>query len=288
LLLTDGLANVGFGRLEGDGSREGKAFYDSIAKTCMKNNIVVDVIGVGGGNELALDVLGKLSEFTGGELFFVSEAELGSSFSELTQRQFVGKDVRVKIFTPKDVEVQQISGISSVAQKAKRMEEINLGSVTADREAFIEFDVKEKLKDKQQIPVQVQVEYKDTAGNKKLRVFKTTIKAEDNEDAYKKDYDPKLMSVMRIQQAGDMYSKGDTTQAQQILNQTKKTLLEDMKVFKTENSAPAMAFLDSEMDQLDNFEEEKKTKAKASFSAMAGQKRSRVSSATKQKELDEK
>nr|MDO8084563.1 VWA domain-containing protein [Candidatus Sigynarchaeum springense] len=284
LLLTDGLANVGFGRLEGDGAREGRAFYENMAKLCLKNNIVVDVIGVGGGNELALDVLGKLSEYTGGELFFVTEEELGSTFSELSQRQFVGKDVKVKVFTPKDIEVQQISGISSVAQKAKRMEEINIGSVTPDREAFIEFDVKEKLKG-DQIPVQVQFEYKDMAGNKKLRVFKSTLKAEENEANYKKDYDPKLMSVMRIQQAGEMYSKGDTAQAQQILNQTKQVFEAEKSMFIEANAAPAMEFLDSEMDQIDDLEKLKKTKAKASFSAMAGQKRARVSLDKKMQEL---
>jgi hypothetical protein len=283
LLLTDGLANVGFGRLEGDGSREGKAFYESMAKTCLNNNIVVDVIGVGGGNELALDVLGKLSEYTGGELFFVTEAELGSTFSELSQRQFVGKDVKVRVFTPKDIEVQQISGISSVAQKAKRMEEINIGSVTSDREAFIEFNVKEKLKGDQ--PVQVQMEYKDAAGNKKLRVFKSTLKAEDNEDSYKKDYDPKLMSVMRIQQAGEMYGKGDTAQAQQILSQTRQVFAAEKEMFRAENAAPAMEFIDSEMDQIDDLEEQKKTKAKASFSAMAGQKRARMSLDKKMSEM---
>ncbi len=283
LLLTDGLANVGFGRLEGDGSREGKAFYESMAKTCLNNNIVVDVIGVGGGNELALDVLGKLSEYTGGELFFVTEAELGSTFSELSQRQFVGKDVRVKVFTPKDIEVQQISGISSVAQKTKRLEEINIGSVTSDREAFIEFNVKEKLKGDQ--PVQVQMEYKDAAGNKKLRVFKSTLKAEDNEDSYKKDYDPKLMSVMRIQQAGEMYGKGDTAQAQQILTNTRQVFEAEKTMFRAENAAPAMEFLDSEMDQIDDLEEQKKTKAKASFSAMAGQKRARMSLDKKMSEM---
>ncbi|MBN2150114.1 MAG: VWA domain-containing protein [Candidatus Lokiarchaeota archaeon] len=284
LLLTDGLANVGFGRLEGDGTREGRGFYENMAKVCLENNIVVDVIGVGGGNELALDVLGKLSEYTGGELFFVTEAELDSTFSELTQRQFIGKDVKVKVFTTKDIEVEQISGISSVAQKTKRLEEVNIGSVTADREAFIEFNVKQKLEG-DQVPVQVQMEYKDAAGNKKLRVFKTTLKAEENEADYKKNYDPKLMSVMRIQQAGEVYGKGDTVQAQQILAQTKQVFEAERAMFGEENAAPAMEFLASEMEQIDDFEREKLTKAKASFSAMAGQKRARVSLDKKMKEL---
>nr|MDO8112029.1 hypothetical protein [Candidatus Sigynarchaeota archaeon] len=289
LLLTDGLANVGFGRLEGDGSREGKSFYENLAKTCLQNNIVVDVIGVGGGNELALDVLGKLSELTGGELFFVTESELSSTFSELTQRQFIGKDVKVRVFTPKEssIEVEEISGISSAAQKAKRFEEIKVGSVTADREAFIQFDVKKQIKEKQ-VPVQIQVEFNDAAGNKKLRVFKSMLKPEESEDAYKKGYEPQIMSVMKIQQAGEMFSKGDTAQAQQILSNTRKVFENEKAQFRAEASAPAMEFLADEMGQLNDLEDQKKEKAGKSFSASAGQKRSRVSLEKKMKEVQDK
>jgi hypothetical protein len=90
---------------------------------------------------------------------------------------------------------------------------------------------------------------------------------------------------MRIQQAGDMYSKGDTVQAQQILTQTRTVFEAEKEMFRAENAAPAMEFLDSEMDQIDDLEEQKKTKAKASFSAMAGQKRARMSLDKKMQEM---
>jgi Mg-chelatase subunit ChlD len=288
LLLTDGLANVGFGRLEADGLREGKPFYEKMAKTCSNNNIVVDVIGVGGDNDLALDVLGKLSELTGGELFFVSEAELQATFSELSQRQFIGRDVKVRVFTPKDspLEVGEISGISSAAQKAKNFESINVGSVTPDREAFIQFNVKPGTKAKQ-FPVQVQVEFKDAAGNKKLRVFKSDMKPVESDDDYKANYDSRLMSVMKIQQAGEMYSKGETGKAHEMLKQTQSIFKQNQGVFQAETNAPAMDFIADEMGKLDDLEKTKKPSAAKSFSASAGQKRSRVSLDKKMKEVED-
>ncbi|HME53597.1 MAG TPA: hypothetical protein VKM55_15330 [Candidatus Lokiarchaeia archaeon] len=289
LLLTDGLANVGFGRLEADGLREGKPFYERMARKCLENDIVVDVIGVGGDNDLALDVLGKLSELTGGELFFVSEAELQATFSELSQRQFIGRDVKVKVFTPKEspLEVGEISGISSAAQQAKNAEEINVGSVTPDREAFIQFNVKSGAKSKQ-IQVQVQVEFKDSTGNKKLRVFKTSLKPVDSDIDYKANYDPRLMSVMNIQRAGEMYSKGDTGKAQQMLKQTQQIFAQNQGAFQAEANTPAMEFIADEIQQLKDLESEKKHKAPKSFSASAGQKRSRVSYDAKMKEVERK
>ncbi|MHA1684542.1 MAG: hypothetical protein ACTSUE_26625, partial [Promethearchaeota archaeon] len=98
LLLTDGLANVGFGRLEGNGIKASRKFYVALAKKCLENNIVVDVVGVGGGNELALDILGKLCDASGGELYFVTREELDETFGALSSRQFVGRDVKVKVF----------------------------------------------------------------------------------------------------------------------------------------------------------------------------------------------
>lgn len=284
LLLTDGLANVGFGRLEGDGVRESRKLYEDLAKTCMQKAIVVDVIGVGGGNELALDVLGNLSELSGGELFFVSQQELDATFGSLSSRSFVGKDVKVRVFTPAEIEVASISGISSAAKEAKRNEEIPVGSVTADREAYITFDVKKKLEATREVPVQVQVEYKDPAsGARKMRVFKTSLKP-GTEDDYVENYDPSLLSVLKIQEAGEAYSKGDTAAAKSILTQAKDNVMQFSQASSAER-LESMSFLDDELVNIASYEEEKQTKAAKSFSAATGQKRSRVSYDMKKREM---
>ncbi|MFX0100414.1 MAG: hypothetical protein ACFFCS_12600 [Candidatus Hodarchaeota archaeon] len=285
LLLTDGLANIGLGRLEGGGGKESKKFYEKIAKVCLDNNIIVDVVGVGGGNELALDVLGQLSDKTGGEIFFVSADELESTFGELDSRHFIGKDVSMRVFTPKALEINEVSGISASTTKAKRFEEIKVGSVTRDREAFIQFDLKEEIKE-EDVPVQVQVEFKDEKGNKKLRVFETRLKPEEEEEEYKKEYDARPLSVMKIQQAGNAYSKGDVAKAKAVLQQTKGWFeAQNLMAAAPEEACESIGYLDDELEQLDEFEEEKAGMAAKSYSAMKGQKRFRMSLEKKKEEM---
>ncbi|MHA1793984.1 MAG: hypothetical protein ACTSVI_15185 [Promethearchaeota archaeon] len=283
LLLTDGLANEGFGRLEGAPKRESKKFYDTLAKQCLDNGILVDVVGVGTTNEVALDILGRLSELTGGELFFVSEDELEETFGNLIARKFVGRNVQVKVFTPEGIDIAEITGISSDAEKAKRFEEIKVGSVTADRESYIKLSVKKELKEKD-VPIQVQVEFEDSDGNKKLRVFKTSLKPIDDEKEYKKDYIPKNLAVMQIQKAGSSYGAGDAVQAKKLLNNTlnvfKSISLNDNIEFEESE-----AFIDDELEKIEELEYEKQSMAKASFSASVGQSLSRMSFKQKKAEL---
>ncbi|MHA1369470.1 MAG: hypothetical protein ACTSRA_07155 [Promethearchaeota archaeon] len=218
LLLTDGLANVSLGRLEYNIGENARNFYDRLAKICLQNDIVVDVIGVGGENELALDILGKLSELTGDELYFVSQDELDWIFGEMEAWKFVGRNVNVRVFTPPSIDVGESIGISEIAKQAKRFEKIPVGSVTSDREALIKFDIKKRIKE--ETPIQVQVEFFDKKGNKRLRVFETKLKPEENEDEYKKSYDARLLSILNIQQAGAAFSKGESEEARNILAQT--------------------------------------------------------------------
>ncbi|MHA2000277.1 MAG: hypothetical protein ACTSU9_19385 [Promethearchaeota archaeon] len=283
LLLTDGLANVGFGRLEGNGIKASRKFYVALAKKCLENNIVVDVVGVGGGNELALDILGKLCDASGGELYFVTREELDETFGALSSRQFVGRDVKVKVFTPESIDVGEISGLSAGVEKAKRLEEILVGSVTRDREALIKFDMKKEIKE-EEVPVQVQVEFKDAAGNKKLRVYKTTLKKAKNEDEYTEDYDSTPLTMMKIQNAGQAYGNGNVNEAKQVL-MTQKAQYAAMDI-SMEEKEMSIAYLDDELAQLDEYEDMKSQKAERSFGATMGLKRSRVSSKSKKKELE--
>ncbi|MGQ9723474.1 MAG: vWA domain-containing protein [Candidatus Jordarchaeum sp.] len=71
LLLTDGLANMGFGSLESS-STTGKVFYKELAGSCNFGNIIVDVVGVreeGAESRLALKTLGDLALETGGDIY---------------------------------------------------------------------------------------------------------------------------------------------------------------------------------------------------------------------------
>jgi Mg-chelatase subunit ChlD len=78
LLLTDGLANTGFGTLEGP-SATGKNFYKEVAGSCNLGNIIVDVVGVrdeSTESQLALKTLGNLALETGGDIYYVTWRKL--------------------------------------------------------------------------------------------------------------------------------------------------------------------------------------------------------------------
>ncbi|HEY0088769.1 MAG TPA: hypothetical protein VGB37_07995, partial [Candidatus Lokiarchaeia archaeon] len=84
-LLTDGIANQGIGNLSGT-SVSTEKFYEEMAGLCNNYKIIVDIVGVtvpGDNNEMGLNVLGKLSDKTGGKLYFITHDEMESIFSEL-------------------------------------------------------------------------------------------------------------------------------------------------------------------------------------------------------------
>ena len=84
ILLTDGLANRGLGKLEGV-STSGKAFYDETARICKKQGIIVEVVGVSNteSSNMALQILGKLAVETG---YWIQWERVGDEFTLGRQR----------------------------------------------------------------------------------------------------------------------------------------------------------------------------------------------------------
>ncbi|KKL73976.1 hypothetical protein LCGC14_2069490, partial [marine sediment metagenome] len=168
-LLTDGLANQGIGNLSGT-SAGAEKFYESMANLCNQYKIIVDVVGVtasGDNNEIGLQTLGKLTDRTGGQLYLISSEEMEAIFSELRQTSYIGKDVKVRIILPPAIGIKNITGAFS-SKGAYKESEINLGAITEDRELFLELDSAKELNENEEIPVQLQVEYLDKKGRKRM------------------------------------------------------------------------------------------------------------------------
>ncbi|MBD3186078.1 hypothetical protein GF325_04540 [Candidatus Bathyarchaeota archaeon] len=89
---------------------------------------------------------------------------------------------------------------------------------------------------------------------------------------------------MNIQKAGNAYSKGDVKKAKQVLGEVRAQVAE---MDADEDVTQSLAFLDDEMEQIAEFEEQKVNRAPKSFSAAMGQKRSRISMKKKLQELKE-
>ncbi len=295
-LLTDGLANQGIGNLSGT-SAGAEKFYESMANLCNQHRIIVDVVGVsasGDNNEMGLQTLGKLTDRTGGTLYFISSEEMEAIFSELRQTSYIGKDVKVRIIVPPTIGIKNITGAFSSKGEFKGSE-INLGAITEDRELFLEIDSAKDLDENEEIPVQLQVEYLDKNGSKRMRVINDRIKVTKDENEFKSSYDQKLNVMMNIQTAGSGYYAGDANESKSRLKTFKNAMINEMKELKSANKAFAeedftegLSYLDDELEEIEMEEKEVAQAPAKSYWAAKGQQRTRMSSGSLKKRMAKK
>ncbi len=295
-LLTDGLANQGIGNLSGS-STGAKKFYDRMAELCNREGVIMDVVGVsqeGDKNEMGLETLGRLTDTTGGNLYLISSEQLERTFSEMRQKKYLGRDVKVKFITPKFIEIKRVTGAQG--SRKVRSPEINLGAVTGDREVYIELDsskVGKKLAEKEEIPVQLQVEYKDDKGRKRLRVINDTVRITKDENEFKSGYNQKLNTMMNIQEAGVDYYSGKAESSKERLRRLKKSLESEKATLSPSANGSfddSVEYIDEELEEIEAEESELKQKAipQASYMAAKGQMRSRTSQELKELRMKRK
>jgi hypothetical protein len=297
-LLTDGLANEGIGNLSGT-SIGAEDFYDKMAEQCNQKNVIVDVVGVsipGDNNEMGLQILGKLTDHTGGKLYLISSDEMEAIFTELRHMNFIGKDVKIKVITPSTIKLKKVTGAFSSEDVQKS--EINIGAVNENRELFVEFEAKpkelsENLVDS--IPVQFQVDYKDYEGRRKLRVFDDQVNITDNEENFKATYDQRLNAIFNIQSSGIQDYSGKREKSKNQLQDLKRDILLEMNNIKASDASfvdtkfmESIDFLDDELEEMDREEEMAQNAPKASYYAFVGQARTRISQDKISKRLQKK
>jgi len=295
-LLTDGIANTGIGNLSGT-NIGAKKFYKKMAKLCNQDNIIVDVVGVSGpgdNNEMGLQTLGKLTDNTGGTLYFISSEELEVIFSELRQKNYIGKDVKVKIIVPPSINITNITGAFS-SKGVIKGSEINLGAITEDRELFLELDSPKGLNENEEVPVQLQVEYLDNNGHKRMRVINDKVKVTTDVNEFKSQYNPKFNVMMSIQRAGSGYYAGKAEESKKRLRSLKRGMLGEMSQSGSgglsimgNSFSRGVAYLDDELEEIDREERKAAQAPTQSYWAAKGQKRARTSLNMMEKRLKKK
>lgn len=293
ILLTDGLANVGVGRIEGSSSKRAEEFYDRLAKKCLGGSIIVDVIGVqdsNGGNQVALNVIGRLSDVTGGEMFFITAQDIDQAFGSITSRQYAARDAVLRVYTPPEIELDDISGVWLGDERPKKGEPIKLGALDENRELYLNFKAKGKPSAKK-VPIQVQMEYMDENNEKRLRVVKQEVEVGSAED-FKVGYDPTLASNMVLQEASKAYSSNDLMGAKQRVKKMKEALSQ-VQVAEEQASmySEAIELLEDEEEEWDMAEQEmdrEHVADKGSFRAARAQKMYRMDIDSRKKRLEAK
>ncbi|MEX2725407.1 MAG: VWA domain-containing protein [Candidatus Freyarchaeota archaeon] len=216
ILLTDGLANTGFGSLEGP-STTGKNFYKEVAGSCKYSNIIVDVVGVreeADASRLALKTLGDLALETGGDIYYVTMQEIERTFADIRGKGYIAREVEVKMLTPPNLKIVDVTGTAYETPKPE--EPIRLGGVTEDREIYFEMQTSKEVEE-EEVPIQAQIQYVDPQGRRHLRVVTKKVKKTGDEKEFTKTYNPKVAGAMRVQQAGRAAYQGKADKAKEII-----------------------------------------------------------------------
>jgi hypothetical protein len=291
IILTDGLANVGMGKIEGVSEKESKKFYELLASECLKKGIIIDVIGVtDGSNSVALNIVGVTTDITGGEMVLITREQIESTMKTMRQKKYIARNTILRVFMPPYLELEGITGayISGDIPKESGVP-INLGALDPDREMYLRFKQKTEIKD-DKIPIQIQMEYLDKNNVKKIRVIRSNVEITDNFEDYSKGYDAELYANIEIQRAGKLYQDDDIDGARGVLS-TLGTTLGSAKYKSVLNKKMAFDLAESEEEtysEREEMAEEMGLNDMKSFSSTMGQSFQRKSLSKRKMEMKER
>jgi len=244
LLLTDGMANEGIGSLSG-ASPEGKQFYTMIGNALKESGIVLDIVGIAGEGSLELKTLALMPEITGGDLFYADLSELQDSFGLIAGDQIIGRNARIKLIVPDEIELSTVSGMGTRELAYKRGDDISLGGLTKSRSIAFEFKPKKKVSDRKKVPVQVQIRYKDEEDNERIRVIEKELEVSEIKEELEKSLDADLIAGYTVQRAAQVMQR-DRKEGKKMMSDMRQTLAKAAPGAKA-----AQEYLDDELEEME-------------------------------------
>ncbi|XP_069130895.1 circularly permutated Ras protein 1-like [Argopecten irradians] len=146
IICTDGLANVGLGRLDISTTEVQESsldFYESVADTAADKGVSVSVISMKG-TDCKMIQLGKVADKTGGQINIVDPLKLTQEFSTILEGRIIATNVVATLILHK-----QLFFHFEETEESKVVK--NIGNVTSDTEITFEYGVRTKEK-KDQAP----------------------------------------------------------------------------------------------------------------------------------------
>lgn len=234
VICTDGLANIGLGKLDDSSEREGaEAFYAKVGSLAQEKGLEISVISITG-EECKLSQLGKVSEVTGGDLVRVSPMNIANEFASILQTPVIAIQVSALIKLHKGLmfryENQGLVDLSTLRKE--------LGNVTTESEFTFEYSTRpfEELEalgidpaSQQKIPFQTQIHYTKPDGTKCMRVITSLQDVTDDLDEAASNVDLKVLGVNAAQRSAQLASQGDYREAQAVMRSWKRMMKRNAK-----------------------------------------------------------
>ncbi|MBN2155232.1 MAG: hypothetical protein JW776_04260 [Candidatus Lokiarchaeota archaeon] len=248
ILLTDGLANVGMGMIEGGNKSKAEEFYSNLANRARQKGVIMDLIGVDdGSSQMALDLIGKITDITGGEVSLISKDLIESTFKHLESKNYIARNAILRVFYPDFLELEEIEGIYVQNIPKKSGVPISLGALDPNRELYLKFH-KTKSTTQKKADVQIQLDYLDRNDVKKTRLLHSTYEITDDVSEFKDYYDSELITNLELQKANKLVQQFQMEEAKKKLAKMRKTLASDYYV-GTQNLSSASELIDSEEEE---------------------------------------
>lgn len=222
ILLTDGLANEGVGALE-SASTTGAQLYEDLAAQAVNAGIIIDVVAIKDPSAfMALEALAVMPMQSGGTMYYAEISELAEAIRAQSRAKIIARNVRLRIITPKGVEVAEVSGLGQ-PRPEQLQRGIRMGPVTEDRELYVRLSPKTKVKEKE-VPIQLQVTYMDEEGKQRIRIVTQRVKVSEETQPIIDTLDAEMPATFAVQRAGEEQYRGDVTQSREILTKTQRAM----------------------------------------------------------------
>ncbi|KAJ3448829.1 hypothetical protein M0812_01314 [Anaeramoeba flamelloides] len=220
VLCTDGLSNIGIGKLEDENNvsteEASNQFYVELADYCSNKGVVVDLITLQD-TDCNIDSIGKLSNQSGGTIDIVKPAELSTRFTNIMSNPVVATNVNIEIVFHK-----MLYAYDDDERKVGSRLEKAVGNATKGLQLSFHYSVKEDadqmraIKDNQ-IPFQIKISYTLPDGSKWLRTITNKLNIVENLKEALKDADLGLMNQNVMHRASRQTISGNITNTREIL-----------------------------------------------------------------------
>ncbi len=223
-LCTDGLANEGIGKIEGEEEKENieknKVFYENIGNEALKKGISINLITFKDQHS-GIEILMKMVEKSGGEIMRVTPEQIVEDFSDMLQSNTIGMNttLEIKLHNLLMFRNENDEFLSNDKSTFKKL----IGNIRNDMIDYFEFKFKKakmisdmniNINEVKKIPIQCIIEYTDKNNGKYIEVFTDLKTVSSNKEEILKIADFDVVSGNAIQKSAKLAMEGRYKDAQ--------------------------------------------------------------------------